>query len=394
MTEPLGESQVVEYLEGLSASHDIYLYSFERQKDKSLLLSLKQRLARSNIRWKYQFYSNKYGVFSAFFIHLLAFFRLFLWAMFIKPDIFHCRSFFPAVLGFLLAKIMRKKILFDIRGFAMEEKIDSGRLLRGSIIFRVLNQLEHYLYRQSDYVVVLTLKAKEILCKDFQVSSQNISVIPTCASRKRFFPADIVEKSRLREKYNIDLSEKVLIHVGCTGRWYDLDSEIKLFLELYHLGSFNHFIVLTQDDEKSIHRLFQQYNVPQTAYSVRESTFSSVRDWLVLSDFCIFFAKSSRATQAGSPTKFAEMIAAHLPVIANAGGVGDVDYFLSDGSLGCLVDLSDIQCGRKETVSAVSDFANTFSLNPAKFDATFNDYFSKEKGIEEYTKIYHELRVL
>ncbi|MCD8542992.1 MAG: glycosyltransferase [Gammaproteobacteria bacterium] len=322
------------------------------------------------------------------------FFRLFLWAMFIKPDIFHCRSFFPAVLGFSLAKIMRKKILFDIRGFAMEEKIDSGRLSRESLLFRVLDKVEHCLYRQSDYVVVLTLKAKEILCKDFQVSSQNISVIPTCASRKRFFPADIVEKSRLRGKYNVDLSEKVLIHVGCTGRWYDLDSEIKLFSGLYHLGSMNRFVILTKDDEKYIHRLFQQYNVPQTAYLVTEATFASVREWLVLSDFCIFFAKSSRATQAGSPTKFAEMIAAHLPVIANAGGVGDVDYFLSDGSLGCLVDLSTIQRGRKESISVVNDFIKIFSLNPDKFDTTFNDYFSKEKGIEEYTKIYHALGVV
>ncbi|MCD8500032.1 MAG: hypothetical protein LRY43_02985 [Gammaproteobacteria bacterium] len=107
-----------------------------------------------------------------------------------------------------------------------------------------------------------------------------------------------------------------------------------------------------------------------------------------------FFAKSSRATQAGSPTKFAEMIAAHLPVIANAGGVGDVDYFLSDGSLGCLVDLSTIQRGRKESISVVNDFIKIFSLNPDKFDTTFNDYFSKEKGIEEYTKIYHALGVV
>lgn len=390
IAEPLGESQVLEYLEGLSLSYEIFLYSFERKVDQPKLIDLSLRLKKSNIHWVHQFYSNQYRVFSAVSIYFLAFFRLLKCALVVRPDIFHCRSFFPAILGFCLGKIIKKKILFDIRGFSMEEKVDRGRLSRASFIFLILNQLENYIYQKSDYVITLTFKSRNILCDKFYTLKDKISVIPTCANRKVFFPASIDEKKSLRKKYNIRIDEKVLIHSGSTGGWYDFDSELNVFSNLYRAGVMDRFVILTRDNEGAIREKILEFHLPEDSFIVRMVDFFSVREWLALSDFAIFFIKPSHAKQASAPTKFAEMVATCLPVIANT-GVGDLDYFLSDSDLGCLVSLEDIRSGSQKYIDKLIGFVKNFSLNPDKFNMVFNNFFSKEKGISRYSDVYRHL---
>jgi hypothetical protein len=75
-------------------------------------------------------------------------------------DIIHARSMIPAVMGLVLKKIHKVKLLFDIRGFAIDEKIDSGRLKNDSLMFKVLKKLDNHLYKASDHVVTLTHNAK------------------------------------------------------------------------------------------------------------------------------------------------------------------------------------------------------------------------------------------
>ena len=55
MLEPLGQSQVVSYLEILSADYDIYLISFEKKSDlnnSSSFNKISKRMQSSNIHWR------------------------------------------------------------------------------------------------------------------------------------------------------------------------------------------------------------------------------------------------------------------------------------------------------------------------------------------------------
>src|SRR5688572_32377625 len=54
MLEPLGQSQVLSYLERLSDEYDIHLLSFEKPadlSDRSKLHAIGERIAAANIRW-------------------------------------------------------------------------------------------------------------------------------------------------------------------------------------------------------------------------------------------------------------------------------------------------------------------------------------------------------
>ena len=54
MLEPLGQSQVLAYLERLSAEYDIHLISFEKKQDRqdaARMSAMRARTATNSIRW-------------------------------------------------------------------------------------------------------------------------------------------------------------------------------------------------------------------------------------------------------------------------------------------------------------------------------------------------------
>src|SRR3990167_4083059 len=194
MTESLGESQVVQYLLELAKNNIIYLLSFEKPVEKAKFEIMKKRLQSVDIKWKFFEYSNRYGLLSSGSQIVLAFFILVKWIKKEHIQIIHARSLIPAVIGMLLKKCFKVKLLFDIRGFAIDEKIMEGRLKENSTLTRWLKKLEAVIYKNADHIVTLTRASKPILVNQYNVKEKNISVIPTCANKAFFKPMSLSEK--------------------------------------------------------------------------------------------------------------------------------------------------------------------------------------------------------
>jgi len=113
----------------------------------------------------------------------------------------------PATMGFILKKMYGIKLLFDIRGFAIDEKVDSGRLRKGSLLYKVLKKLDDLLYKTSDHIVTLTHSAKMILEEKLKIPHERITVIPTCANKNLFY---VVDKSTQKKiERNWDMTKKI-----------------------------------------------------------------------------------------------------------------------------------------------------------------------------------------
>ena len=64
MSEPLGQSQVLEYLKSLASDYAISLHSFEKDLSSETLAELQAIMQQHHIHWSYQSYSNRFGVLS------------------------------------------------------------------------------------------------------------------------------------------------------------------------------------------------------------------------------------------------------------------------------------------------------------------------------------------
>ncbi len=388
MTEALGKSQVLEYLIDLAKTHQITLFSFERAHDQAAISELKQYIKAHNIHWIMHPYSNRFGLLSIGWMLLTAICRLLGAVHEIKPHIIHTRSFVATVLGWPLAKFCRAKLLFDIRGFAMDEKLDCGRLKKKSLLYKVLHGLEVFLYRHADHLVVLTHVSKDILCQELALPEAKISVIPTCANSHLFYPMN----TRLRQKTRQDLGfkpyQKILLHSGVVNR-YDFDKEIQLFAELYSHNQNFHFLILNKGEESLIRAILRHHQIPVSAYTINIAPFNEMVRWLNIADAAIFFPKPTYATQAMAPTKFAEIIACHVPCITSS-DVGDMAYYIKQYPVGISLNLSEFQDKITLYVQEVLKLLSK-PIDKKVYDSLFQAHFDKVLAIKRYSEIYKHL---
>ncbi|MBL0272548.1 MAG: hypothetical protein IPQ06_05620 [Chitinophagaceae bacterium] len=138
MTDPLGQSQVLPYLEGLSAlGYDFTLLSFEKKKQFSQFGKTIQAICdAAGIDWVPLVFHTSPPVLAKIFDR----YALFSMALKLhrkkKFDLVHCRSYIAAELGLKFKKRFGIQFLFDMRGFWADEKKDSGAWDQNNFFFR------------------------------------------------------------------------------------------------------------------------------------------------------------------------------------------------------------------------------------------------------------------
>ncbi len=390
MTEPLGRSQVLEYLVDLSKENKIYLISFEREHDLDRIDEIKNLVKKHDIQWDYMVYSNKYGMASTVW-QIVQTIRI--GSKLIKEnsiDIVHARSMIPATMALLLKKLYGVKLLFDIRGFAIDEKVDSGRLQKNSLVYRVLKKLDNYLYKASDHIVTLTHTAKEILQEKLNIREEKITVIPTCANKQVFKVVDEGSKKTFKGELGYAEKDKIVLHTGTVGTWYDFDSEVKLVKEMMKLDEDVHFLVLNKNEQAFIQQMFEKYQLPVERVRISSSSFDEVHKYLNIADVSLFFIKSSYSKQASAPTKFAENVACRLPSVTN-GNVGDMGFYLEQYKVGTVVDLDTLDENLETTARILLEQMESYDFKENDFDKLFSEHFDKDMAVKKYQSIYDVL---
>ena len=386
MTEPLGRSQVLEYIIGLSKENRFYLISFEREQDLENIDEIKELIKSYNIEWNYLVYSNKYGIVSTMWQIFLA---VRLGAILIKEnviEIVHARSMIPATMGLILKKIYGVKLLFDIRGFAIDEKVDSGRLKENSLLYKTLKKLDNYLYGTSDHIVTLTYKAKDILIKQQNIYKGNITVIPTCVNKNLFKLMNEEDKKKCKLSLGYSMNDKIIIHTGTVSGWYDFESELKLVKYLMKKDENIQFLILNKNEKEYIKTLLNKYNINDRT-KILSVPFVEVYKYLNISNFSLFFIYPTFSKQASAPTKFAENVVSHLPSITNK-NVGDMEHYIEIYDIGVLVDLDDLKNTFEKVAENMYEIIQSKKFKKEKFDRLFKEHFDKNMAVKKYQNIY------
>ena len=390
MTEPLGRSQVLEYLIDLSKENKIYLISFEREQDLGNVDEIKAFIKDFDIEWQYMVYSNKYGVASTV-GQIVQSIRL--GSKLIKEhsiDIVHARSMIPATMGLLLKKIHGVKLLFDIRGFAIDEKVDSRRLNKSSLLYKVLKKLDNHLYKASDHIVTLTHVAKEILHEKLDIPYEKTTVIPTCASKEVFKRLTSAEIEIFKSSLGYKKEDTIIIHTGTVSGWYDFESEVKLIKEMMKKEQDIHFLVLNKNEQPFIEKIVTEQALPTPKVKITSSTFDEAHKYLNIADASIFFIKPSYSKQASAPTKFAENVACKLPSVTNS-EVGDMAYYMQQYNVGYVVDLKILDEELNMIAKAILEKLSNSDFRQSDFSTLFNEHFDKDMAVKKYNAIYADL---
>ncbi len=398
MTDPLGQSQVIPYLAGLSKEgFHFHLLSFEKKenydRDKDLITSL---LKDHAITWHPLSYTKNPPVLST--ISDLSRMKKSGLELIRKHDIkiVHCRSYISALAGMYLKEKTGVKFLFDMRGFWADERVDGGLWnLKNPIynfIYKFFKKQEKILLREADAVISLTENAKrEINSWHLRNESRSeISVIPCCADLHHFNPENVneTEKEKLKSQLNIPDNAIVISYLGAIGTWYLLDEMLEFFKLFLDKHSTAIFLFITREPEEIILQRSNVLGIPKSALRIYSANRSQVPVALSLCRASIFFIKPAYSKKASSPTKQGEIMGMGLPVICNT-GIGDTDFVVNKYSAGICINLNDKSSLKK----AVDEFENLKKISSDKIIKGAEDFYSLESGVKKYLGVYREMLI-
>ena len=396
LTDPLGQSQVIPYLSGLAKKgYLITILSCEKKdRFKKLSVTIKNILDTNGITWSPVSYSKKITLFSPLFNLLKMYFAAKVIFRTGSIQVLHCRSTLPAILGSVLQKKNNSKLLFDMRGFWADERVEGGLWPQSKLIYRIIykyiSKKENTLINNADHIISLTAEGKRIIeSKTFYTKKQTpVTVIPCCADFNLFDPGNINPENIIKRKKTLAVNEKsfVIAYLGSIGTWYMLDEMLLFFKSLVKEIPGACFLFITNDNPSEIISAAVKIGIDNSAVRIISAERNEIPGLLAICNASIFFIIPTYSKKASSPTKFGESLAMGIPVICNI-GVGDGDYIMQNNNAGWVVDGFDTNSFQK----VIQQIKAKSSIEKREVRKIGEQYFSLEHGIEKYDLVYRQL---
>ncbi|MGE3260745.1 MAG: glycosyltransferase [Bacteriovoracia bacterium] len=389
LTDNLGASQILPYIYGLAAAgHRITVLSCEKRENFSKRgAAVNAELASKGIAWQRLWYHKRPPVLSTVWdIWRMAFCA---WRAG-SFEAVHVRSYVPAVVGLALKRISRTKLIFDMRGFWADERVDGGlwnmRKPAYRFIFRLFKRLERNLLLRADAVVCLTEAAREEMLSWRGIRESRLEerlwVIPCCVEIGLFAKT---ENSSGAPQVKVALKDSGLVcgYLGSVGTWYCIEEMMSLFQKIQARTPTAKFLLITPDAPKLILAAAAKCEVAASAIVVVAADRREVPGLLSMVDVGIFFIRPCYSKISSSATKLGEFMAAGVPVIANH-GIGDQSRIFADHDLGHLVkDFSASELQR-----AAERIPDLLAIDGAAIRAVAEKEFSLGRALAGYAEIY------
>jgi glycosyltransferase involved in cell wall biosynthesis len=361
ITEPLTQSQVVAYLEGLAADGlPVTLLTFEpRRFDVAAVSHWAEFTARRGIEWEHLPYHKWPSVPAT------------LWDVFAGSiaatrilrrkhlQFVHARSHVAGVMSWIAKRVTGAKLIFDVRGLMAEEYVSAGVWKPDSLLPRFVKRIERRLISVADAVVVLTHAAKRLFLRSYprELADKPFVVIPCCVDMRDMTPPVSTRRTRGDARLN-------LVYVGKLRGWYWTEALLDFVQAAHAQASQIHLQVWTQDETETFWHEVRTRGL-QECVSVGTVAPHDLLAALENADAGLSFRREALSNIACSPTKVGEYLAAGLPVITNA-GIGDVDELLRGSSPESAVGIVVEEMHRTGYESAVRElFALLLSENLA-----------------------------
>lgn len=382
MTDPLGQSQVLPYLSGLSqAGYRVFLISAEKTDAfKSGQTRIQAICDSANINWQPFRYTKKPPVWSTW-ADMQTMYKMGLRLLEKEPiGLIHCRSYIAALVGLRLKKETGIPLLFDMRGFWVDERVEgkiwnlSNPLYR--LIYSYFKKEEKRLLLHSDAIVSLTNRAIPVIQQLAPgLSSEVISVIPCCTDT-RFFKPDSMQNTGSGRGLK-------MVYLGSMSTWYMPEAMMKTFSRLLLIAPESTFTLLTREDPSLIEPYRKKYAIDPSKLFVQAAERSQLPGLLNEFDFSVCYIPPSFSKQASSPVKIGELLSMGIPVICNA-GVGDLDEVFGPGKNGVLLpDFSNASLDQ-----AIHQIKTMKKNNSQEIRLNALKIYSLDEGIRRYETIY------
>lgn len=390
LLQPLGESQVLRYVEQLSdRGWDFAIISCEREEDLAdagRVGRLAERMARRGILWIPRVYQSPgarrilatIADVTAIALELAA-----------EHDIAltHARSYQSAGVALTLSKTLSIPYLFDMRGYWVDERIEEGRWFTNATALAIGRRTEHALFANAAAVVSLaTPAAEDIAAGRFGAWDRPLEVIPTCVDNEVFLPGPPPPELAP------ELHDKLVVgYVGSLNRSYRYRDSFMLAKEVLELRDDAHLLCLTGQPEQMAREL-DELRIGRLRRTIQRVPHAEIPQWLRLIDWGLLLLREPFAKRGSMPTKLGEFFATGIRPVAYGCNSEVVDWVRRAGT-GFVLDACSPRGLRDAATRIAAEGRRSRGEDPAGDAAreVTMPHFSTASGVERYDALYRQL---
>ena len=383
--EQLGQSQVLPYLRGLSPGRSIILVSYEKSADFDDVVR-RARFAvitrEAGVRWIPLRYHRRPSTIATVYdlaVGFLVCLFLFCTARF---QIVHARGYVVSVLALVLKQLFGVHFIFDMRGFWVDQRIELGIWLEGSVILRIARWMEARFIQQADVVLVLSAAAVLAMRRWPAVVGRRVrfEVVTTCTDLDLFRPPPTGINSRKDKPLTLG-------YVGNAGRGYNFEPVLDMFLAIRRLVPEARLKIVNRNDHVLIKERLVAVGIDPSEIELISCDYPQVPSEIWGMDLGLFFYEWRKTHVSSVPTRMGEFLACGVPCVSDVSGAGIVDILEREG-VGIALRALDGAAINEAAVKAIS-LATRDDIR-IKCVEVAQRHFALDAGVATYERIYRD----
>ncbi len=262
------------------------------------------------------------------------------------------------------------KVCFDARG-AYTAEWNEYLKNEAPDIAKNMYKFESRAVLESNWRIAVSNKLVDYWKTSYRFMSTNYSVIPCTLSADMPTSYHVDEVNNIRNHFKIADTEPLLVYSGSSAGWQSFGLLEDTLTKALEQNSSLKLLMLYQPTQAE--HLMKQF--PGRVFNEWLPA-NEVHDYLAAADYGLLIREESVTNEVSSPVKFAEYLAAGLPVIIS-NHIGDFSAFVQDkncGSLATSTNWSALQRPSRGDKLRIQTLADT--------------YFRKKAYTEQYAKIF------
>ena len=395
LTDPLGQSQVIPYLAGLTKyGYRFTILSCEKPETFSLNKKYVNELLKPYpIKWISIPYHKKPPVLSSIYDVMMLKRKAKQLHASEKFDMVHTRPGVPALIGLWMKKKLGVKFLNDVREFYADSRVEGGmwdsNIFFYKNIYKFFKRKEEEAVEKSDGIICLTYAAEKIIKQWPQYDNQiPLEVIPCSVDMNLFNPEKIDAdlKSKFKNKLGIRDEDFIVSYLGSIGGWY-LTNEMMQFCKiLSDKITTTKILFISPHQHEFIFETARKFGIPKEKIIVTHAQRHEVPLLLSFSKYSIFFIQPCYSKQSSSPTKHGEIMAMGIPVITNS-GVGDVAEIIEEYQSGFVLK----ELNEQEFISVTESILKGKHFDKISIRNGAVEFYNLQIAVEKYHLIYNSI---
>ena len=262
------------------------------------------------------------------------------------------------------------KVCFDARG-AYTAEWNEYLKSEAPVLAKNMPKLESRAVLESNWRIVVSQKLIDYWKTNFRFMSTYYSLIPCTLSEDVSTKYDTEEANTIRKQLGVTDNEVLLVYSGSSAGWQSIGILDRTLNNALNANPTLKVLMLCKPGNAT--QLLKEYPGRVIQKWLPEN---EVHNHLTAADYGLLIREESVTNEVSSPVKFAEYLAAGLPVIISE-HIGDFSAFVQDKSCGTLAKSTNWATLQRPTLN-----------DKQRIQGLADTFFRKKAYAEQYKKIF------